>query len=154
MVVDGFPASGRPPRQRERYGRGVDSGDARIQRSGDNAAVWSELHDGTGDIVVNRYFERALPWPVEFEMWVIPEGGHEGLHAHGADDPDGYSGAREVYLIVEGSARVTLGDASHSLGPGDAFAAAPSMPRGIANVGAGPLRLVVLNDPGPPLAGT
>lgn len=130
----------------------MESGDARIQRSGDNAAVWADLHDGTGDIVVNRYFERALPWPIEFEMWTIPEGGHEGLHTHGPDDPDGYAGAREVYLIVEGSARITLGDASHSLGPGDAFAAAPSVPRGIANVGAGPLRLVVLNDPGPTLA--
>lgn len=130
----------------------MESGDARIQRSGDNAAIWADLHGGAGDIVVNRYFERALPWPIEFEMWTIPEGGHEGVHAHGADDPDGYSGAREVYLIVDGSARVTLGGESHSLGPGDAFAADPATPRGIANVGSGPLRLIVLNDPGPLLA--
>lgn len=114
--------------------------------------VWADLHDGTGDIVVNRYFERALPWPIEFEMWTIPVDGHEGLHAHGPDDPDGYAGAREVYLIVEGSARITLGDVSHALGPGDAFVADPATPRGIANVGSGPLRLVVLNDPGPTLA--
>ena len=130
----------------------MESGDARIQRSGHNAAIWADLHGGAGDIVVNRYFERALPWPIEFEMWTIPEGGHEGVHAHGADDPDGYSGAREVYLIVDGSARVTLGGESHSLGPGDAFSADPATLRGIANVGSGPLRLIVLNDPGPLLA--
>ncbi|MBU6310895.1 MAG: cupin domain-containing protein [Actinomycetales bacterium] len=128
-----------------------DDEGAAVQRFGDNSVVWSDLHQGTGDIVVNRYFERTFPWPVEFEMWTIPEGGHEGLHTHGRDDPDGYAGAREVYLIVEGSARVTLGDASHSLGPGDAISADPATPRGIANVGAGPLRLVVLSDPGPPL---
>lgn len=129
----------------------MESPDARIQRSGDNATIWSDLHGGAGDIVVNRYFERALPWPIEFEMWTIPEGGHEGLHTHGPDDPDGYAGAREVYLIVDGSARVTLGGESHSLGPGDAFSADPATPRGIDNVGSGPLRLIVLNDPGPTL---
>ena len=109
----------------------MDSGDARIQRSGDNAAVWADLHDGTGDIVVNRYFERALPWPVEFEMWTIPEGGHEGVHVHGTDDPDGYAGAREVYLIVEGNARVTL--ASRSTHSGRATPSPPTPPCPVAS---------------------
>ena len=129
-----------------------DDEGAAVQRFGDNSVVWSDLHQGTGDIVVNRYFERTFPWPVEFEMWVIPVDGREGTHSHGADDADGYAGARETYLVVEGKAEVTLGDRVYSLGPGDAFTAGPHVVRGIANVGPGELRVVVLNDPGPPLA--
>ncbi len=126
--------------------------DVDIQRSGDNRATWSDLHGGTGDIDVQRYFERQLPWPIEVEMWVIPVGASEGAHVHDEHDPDGYADAREVYLVVEGQGRVTLDGAEYDFGPGDAFAAGSRVRRGIANVGPSPLRIVIVNDPGPPLA--
>jgi hypothetical protein len=123
-----------------------------IQRSGDNRATWTDLHDGIGDIEVQRYFERRLPWPIEVEMWVIPVGGSEGPHVHDERDPDGYAHAREVYIVVAGEARVTLNGVEHDFGPGDAFAAGSLVSRGIANAGSVPLRMVIVNDPGPPLA--
>lgn len=126
--------------------------DVAIQRTGDNRATWTDLHGGIGDIDVQRYFERRLPWPIEVEMWIIPVGASEGPHIHDERDPDGYADAREVYLIVEGQARVTLGGLEYTFGPGDAFMAGAHVRRGIANIGPSPLRIVIVNDPGPPLA--
>ena len=129
----------------------MDGDGVRIQRSGENGAIWSDLHDGVGDIDVQRYFERNLPWPIELEMWVLPVGASEGIHVHDHADPDGYAHAREVYLVVDGHARVTLDGVDFDFGPGDAFAAGSNVARGIVNVGATPLKLVIVNDPGPPL---
>lgn len=123
-----------------------------IQRSGDNRVTWTDVHGGTGDIDVQRYFERQLPWPIEVEMWVIPVGASEGSHVHDEFDPDGYADAREVYLVVDGQARVILDGVEYDFGPGDAFAAGSRVGRGIANVGPSPLRMVIVNDPGPLLA--
>lgn len=125
--------------------------DVLVQRAGDSRATWTNLHDGVGDIDVQRYFERQLPWPIELELWVVPTGAAEGVHVHDDDDPDGYVDAREVYLVVQGRARVTIEDVEHDFGPGDAIAAGQHVRRGIANVGDTPLILVIVNDPGPPL---
>jgi len=125
----------------------VENHKSRIQRSGDDLRTWRNLHDGSGNITVDRYFSGALPWPIEVEMWTLPEGASEGLHIHGHDDPDGYSDTRETYIVVEGECAVTLGDVEQQLGPGDAFFADAVTARGVQNTGAGPLRLMVISDP-------
>ena len=120
-----------------------------VQRSGENRTTWQDSHGGRGAIDVQRYFERNLPWPIELEMWTVPVGASEGTHVHDDADPDGYADAREVYLVVEGQARVTLNGVEYDFGPGDAFAAGSHVTRGIANVGTTPLKVVIVNDPGP-----
>lgn len=120
---------------------------SRVQRSGGDRRTWSNLHDGSGDITVDRYFSGALPWPIEVEMWTLPMGASEGVHFHGDDDPDGYTHTREMYVVVEGECAVTLGDVEQQLGPGDAFFADAATARGVQNTGAGPLRLMVISDP-------
>jgi oxalate decarboxylase/phosphoglucose isomerase-like protein (cupin superfamily) len=126
-------------------------GDHVVQRSGENRTTWHDSHGGSGAIDVQRYFERSLPWPIELELWVVPVGASEGTHVHDHSDADGYALAREVYLVVEGHARVTLDGVEHDFGPGDAFAAGSNVARGITNVGTTPLKVVIVNDPGPPL---
>lgn len=129
----------------------MDPEEVIIQRSGANQITWPELHDGVGDVDVQRYFEGQLPWPIEFETWVLPVGASEGPHTHDDDDPDGYARAREVYLIVDGSARITLNGTKHLLAAGDAFVAGWKVSRAVENIGTEPLRIVVVSDPGPPL---
>ena len=123
--------------------------DHAVQRSGENHSTWRDSHGGTGAIDVERYFERNLPWPIELELWTVPVGASEGTHVHDAADPDGYAHAREVYVVVEGQARVTIDGVEHDFGPGDAFAAGSHVARGIANIGASPLKVVIVGDPGP-----
>lgn len=119
----------------------------RVQRSDDESFFWADLHDGSGAIQVRRYFERALPWPVELETWDIPVGGSEGVHRHGDDDPDGYAGTRECYLVIDGTGSVTMGAEQVEVGPGDAVLVDPLTDRGVFNTGDRTLRLVALRDP-------
>ncbi len=123
----------------------------RVQRSEDHVFDWTNLHEGVGAITVRRYFEGALPWPVEVETWDIPVGGSEGVHRHDASDPDGYAGTRECYLVIDGTGRFTTGSEVVDFGPGDALLMDPQSPRGVVNTGDRPLRLVALRDP--PAAG-
>ncbi len=118
----------------------------RVQRRDDNAFVWADLHGGQGAVQVRRYFERALPWPIELEVWEIPVGGSEGVHRHGIDDPDGYLMAREFYLVLDGAGRFTIGGEQVDVGPGDAVQVDPLTERGVRNTGDRPLRLLVLAD--------
>ncbi len=124
-----------------------------IQRSGEDQRIWSNLHGGQGDITVERFFSGALPWPIEVEMWTLPEGASESVHIHGDDDPDGYAHTRETYVVVAGACTITLGDVEQQFGPGDAFFADALTSRGIRNTGTGPLRLIVINDPSTNAAG-
>jgi len=120
--------------------------EARVQRSDDVVMSWPEVHDGLGTITVRRYFDRALPWPIELEVWEIPPGGSEGVHTHPADDADGYSEVVECYVVLQGRARFTLGTQTHDLAAGDALMAPPDVPHGVRNTGEDVLRILLLCD--------
>ena len=125
----------------------MDADSHATQRANDVYWTWPNIHQGAGEIEVRRYFEGMLPWPIELELWTIPVGASEGSHVHDHTDPDGYVGTRELYLILEGTALVTLGDHLSELGPGDAFLAGPLVERGVENIGDTPLRIAIVNDP-------
>ncbi len=69
----------------------------------------------------------------------LPGQRHE-LHSHPGQD--------KLYLVLEGTGDVTVGDRTEQVQPGDLVMAESGQPHGIAN--AGPGRLVVLTVMAPP----
>jgi mannose-6-phosphate isomerase-like protein (cupin superfamily) len=66
---------------------------------------------------------------------VIPPGASTGIHAHAGD---------EHHLILTGRWRMTQGEHSVELGPGDYLAWDPSLPHDVENVGDEPGRILVI----------
>lgn len=98
------------------------------------------LHDGTKEIEVQWHFHGESQLPVAVQTWRFPPGATEGMHAHGGvDDP-----IEEMYLVVQGTAHMTVGEASYDLGPGDSVLARPGVDHGLENTGDGELVIVVV----------
>lgn len=114
--------------------------------SEDDVESWEGLHDGQAAIRVQHYFAGKLPWPIDVDLWEIPVGGSEGWHRHAPEDTDGYAGIREMYVLLDGLARVLVGDEWRQLGRGDAVFVEPDTPRAVHNCGDVPLRLLFVSD--------
>ena len=65
----------------------------------------------------------------------MPSGAATGTHAHQGD---------EHHLILSGSWRLTQGEHTVELGPGDYLAWDPTVPHDVQNVGAGEGRMLVI----------
>jgi mannose-6-phosphate isomerase-like protein (cupin superfamily) len=65
----------------------------------------------------------------------IPPGGKTGIHAHAGD---------EHHLILSGRWRLTQGEHTTELGPGDYLAWDPNVPHDVENIGSEPGRLLVI----------
>ncbi len=66
---------------------------------------------------------------------VVPPGGSTGVHAHAGD---------EHHVVLSGRWRMTQGEHSVELGPGDYLAWDPSMPHDVENIGDEPARMLVI----------
>ena len=66
---------------------------------------------------------------------VVPPGGSTGVHAHAGD---------EHHVIVSGRWRMSQGDHTYELGPGDYIAWDPSVPHDAENIGDEPGRILVI----------
>ena len=75
------------------------------------------------------------------DLYCLEPGQFQKAHAHERSD--------KVYLVLEGSARIRVGDEQCTLGPGEAVRAAPGEVHGVTNDSAGNLVLVVLMAPSP-----
>lgn len=66
---------------------------------------------------------------------LVPPGGATGVHAHAGD---------EHHVIVSGRWRMTQGDYTIELGPGDYLAWDPTVPHDVENIGDEPGRILVV----------
>ncbi len=98
------------------------------------------LHEAELPARIQWHFAEDSKLPVGVQSWEIPVGGNEGMHTHHAD-PQGRA-LDEIYLITEGSARMTVDGVTHDLGPGDAVLASAGADHDLVNIGDVPLRLV------------
>ncbi|WP_028936355.1 cupin domain-containing protein [Pseudonocardia spinosispora] len=104
------------------------------------------LHGGS-PVRMQWYFREESRLPVAFQTWEFPPGGWEGEHTHRSDQP-----LDELYLLLQGSAEMTVSGVRHSLGPGDAVLAPAGVPHDFRNTGSGPAKvLVVWGPPGAPV---
>ena len=95
-------------------------------------------HGGEGTIEAARVVADRAGGGAEFiDLVVVPPGSTIGEHTHGPDE--------ETYVIVDGSATMTLDGATLNVGPGDVVVNRPGGSHGLRNTGTEPLRLVVLD---------
>lgn len=115
-----------------------------IERSGETAFDY-RLHGGDGLTRIQWYFLDRSQLPVAVQMWELPPGGTEGMHAHPAEEP-----LEELYVVLEGKAAMRLDDEVCDLGPGDAVLAPVGSDHDLRNTGDAPLKLLIVwGKPGP-----
>jgi len=83
--------------------------------------------------------DRAL-----LDLYCLAPGQEQKPHAHADQD--------KIYVVVEGRARVAVGDREEALEAGEAVVAPAGTPHGIANPGPAPLLALVVVTPPPPHA--
>jgi mannose-6-phosphate isomerase-like protein (cupin superfamily)/DNA-binding XRE family transcriptional regulator len=113
-------------------------------------AAWLMLDSTPPPTVVLAGERRHLPGPSGGEITevdggtsrdvciieaLVPPGGSTGVHAHAGD---------EHHVIVSGRWRMTQGEYSAELGPGDYLAWDPTVPHDVENIGDEPARILVI----------
>lgn len=91
---------------------------------------------------VSHHFGGQTQLPVAIQTWVIPPGGFEGYHRHDGEEP-----LTEFYQVLEGQARMRVGDMVYELGPGDSVLAPSHVPHDLHNTGAAELRVLLVWGP-------
>lgn len=115
-----------------------------IERAGETAFDY-RLHGGEGDSRFQWYFLDRSRLPVAVQQWELSPGASEGMHAHPAERP-----LEELYLVVDGKARMRVDGETHDLGPGDAVLAPVGSDHDLSNTGDTVLRVVVVfGEPAP-----
>lgn len=76
-----------------------------------------------------------------YDLYCLEPGQAQKVHSH--------SGSDKVYLVLDGSAHVTLGDEVHALGPDEAVLCAAGVPHGVENRSAERVTLLVVTTPPP-----
>ena len=102
------------------------------------------LHDGEGRTDVQWYFREETSLPVAIQRWRIPPGGSEGRHTH---PPSGAGALEEIYVLVGGTAVMTVGDETFDLVPGDAVLARAGAAHDVTNHGDDAATLLVVWGP-------
>ncbi|HET8600893.1 MAG TPA: cupin domain-containing protein [Segeticoccus sp.] len=109
-----------------------------LERAGETAFD-HDMHHGALPMRVQWYFLDRSRLPVAVQLWELPPGGSEGMHAHPDDEP-----LEELYLVIEGSARMRVDEEEHDLGPGDAVLAPVGAEHDLRNTGSRPLKVLVV----------
>lgn len=109
-----------------------------LERAGTTAFDY-DMHAGADLTKVQWFFFDETRLPVAVHLWQLPPGGAEGMHSHGEEHP-----LEELYLIVDGSARMRVDEETHELGPGDAVLAPVGSEHDLRNTGNGMLQVVVI----------
>ncbi len=102
------------------------------------------LHDGTGSTDVQWYFREETSLPVAIQRWRLPPGGSEGMHTH---PPAGPGALEEVYVLVSGTAVMTVEGETFDLAPGDAVLARAGAAHDVRNRGDDTATLLVVWGP-------
>lgn len=76
-----------------------------------------------------------------FDLYCLEPGQAQKVHAH--------EGADKVYLVIAGTARVTVGEQEAELGPGQAVIARAGEPHGVRNASDARLTCLVTMAPPP-----
>jgi len=79
------------------------------------------------------------------DVYGLLPGQSQAGHIHADND--------KVYAVIEGRCRVTVGDASRTLGPGEVAVAPAGVEHGLLNDGTEPARLLVVMAPHPTFKG-
>lgn len=116
-----------------------------LERDGQHAFDY-QLHGGTAPMRMQWHFLDESQLPIAVQTWQLPPGGTEGRHVHTEEDQP----LDEMYLIVDGTARMTVDDVPHDLGPGDTVLAPTGTEHDLVNTGDATLRVIVIW--GPPAA--
>lgn len=109
-----------------------------IERRGESAFAY-RLHGSDSATSIQWYFFGRSRLPTAVQTWELPPGGAEGMHAHPDDAP-----LEELYLVIEGTATMTVDGEVSELGPGDAVLAPVGAEHDVRNTGDSVLRLVVV----------
>jgi mannose-6-phosphate isomerase-like protein (cupin superfamily) len=75
------------------------------------------------------------------DVYCFEPGQEQTAHTH--------SGSDKVYFVVEGTARITIGDDAHDAPAGTAALAPSAVPHAVRNPGPGRLKVLVLMAPKP-----
>ena len=89
-----------------------------LERRGDYAFDYN-LHGGTAPVRMQWLFQKQSRLPVAVQTWELPPGGTEGMHSH----PDSSRPLEELYVVMEGTARMTVDGQIHDVAAGDAVLA-------------------------------
>jgi mannose-6-phosphate isomerase-like protein (cupin superfamily) len=116
-----------------------------IVRKGEKVHPDLENHGGIGSIAIQRYFGKQLPWPVDVEIWDIPSGCAEGMHVHDESDLK-YGSMTEVYLILEGTAEMTIDGHLEAFSRGDAILCSGGSQHNFVNTGPDNLKVLFLSN--------
>lgn len=117
----------------------------RLLETAGSAQFEITLHDGKGSTGAQWYFREETSLPVAIQRWRIPPGGSEGMHAH----PEGDGALEEIYVLVSGTAVMTVDGERHDLAPGDAVLARAGTSHDIVNPGdETAVLLIVFGPPG------
>lgn len=110
-----------------------------IERAGEHSFD-HVLHGGRGSMTMQWHFFEQSRLPVAVQTWELPPGASEGMHAHDPDDDP----LDELYLVIEGTARMHVDDAVHNMTPGDSVLALAGVQHDLANTSDGTLRVLVI----------
>jgi mannose-6-phosphate isomerase-like protein (cupin superfamily) len=106
-------------------------GDCKFERTID--------HGGRGEIAFSRVRDTrpdsGCNW---LDLSVLPPRSSIGVHTHDPDD-------EEIYVVISGRGRMTVGEESFVVGPGDVIVNPPAGTHGLENIGDTDLRLVVVD---------
>lgn len=109
-----------------------------LERGGSTAFDYN-MHSSAALTTVQWLFLDETRLPVAVHLWQLPPGGAEGMHSHGDEEP-----LEELYLVVAGSARMSVDEETHDLGPGDAVLAPVGSEHDLRNTGNTTLKVVVI----------
>lgn len=98
------------------------------------------LHGGNGPVEMQWHFLDKSQLPVAVQTWELPAGGSEGMHAH----PASQNPLEEMYLVLEGTGSMRVGDDVYDIGPGDSVLASQGVEHDLRNTGPGPLKVLVI----------
>jgi mannose-6-phosphate isomerase-like protein (cupin superfamily) len=117
-----------------------------VERAGQNKFDYTNLHDGTGEILVQRYFENLHDWKCDIDIWELAPGVTEGAHTHDESDPE-YGLMDEIYVVLDGRAEMTIDGSIESLDRGDAVICKAGANHSLKNIGDSVLRVLFISDP-------
>jgi quercetin dioxygenase-like cupin family protein len=116
-----------------------------LERSGQATFKYVDLHDGSGEIAVQRLFDKQHSWEVDLDVWEIPPGASEGSHTHDSSDLE-YGLMDEIYLIIKGQAEMTIDGKIELLNEGDSVLCKAGSDHNLVNIGTNNLKVLLISD--------
>ena len=116
-----------------------------LELSGQATFKYLDLHDGRGEIAVQRLFNKQHSWEVDLDIWELPPGASEGSHIHDSSDLE-YGPMDEIYLIIKGQAEMTIDGKIEILNEGDSVLCKAGSDHNLVNIGTNNLKVLLISD--------